>query len=119
VHPVTILTVNALTTNLNLNLRNKLLTGEVKPTGIHITGAALHLLVDLGESNLKVGTVGKVTIARDGASHTTTEIGLTVEGLLDRLHCEVGVATVSHLPESDLRLASQVNVLGAISNKLH
>ena len=29
VHPVTILTVNALTTNLNLNLRDKLLSGEI------------------------------------------------------------------------------------------
>jgi hypothetical protein len=29
VHPVTILTVNALTTNLDLNLSNKLLTGEI------------------------------------------------------------------------------------------
>ena len=39
VHPVTILTVNSLATNLNLNLSNKLLTGEVQPTGID-TGAS-------------------------------------------------------------------------------
>jgi hypothetical protein len=119
VHPVTILTVNALTTNLNLNLRDELLTGEVQPAGINGTTSVLHLLVDLGQGHLKVGAVGKITIARDGASHTATEISLTVEGLLDGLHSEVSVATVSHLPESDLRLASQVNVLGAISNKLH
>jgi hypothetical protein len=29
VHPVTVLTVNALTTNLDLNLRDKLLSGEI------------------------------------------------------------------------------------------
>jgi hypothetical protein len=35
VHPVTILTVNSLTTNLDLNLGNKLLTGVIQPTGIN------------------------------------------------------------------------------------
>jgi hypothetical protein len=35
VHPVTVLTVDALATDLNLNLRYELLTGEVKPTGIN------------------------------------------------------------------------------------
>jgi hypothetical protein len=35
VHPVTILTINSLTTNLNLNLSNKLLTGEIQPTSIN------------------------------------------------------------------------------------
>jgi hypothetical protein len=29
VHPVTVLTVNALSTDLNLNLSNQLLTGEI------------------------------------------------------------------------------------------
>jgi hypothetical protein len=29
------------------------------------------------------------------------------------------VAAVHHLEESDLRVASQVNVLGAVSDKLH
>jgi hypothetical protein len=34
VHPVTILAINSLTTNLDLNLSNKLLTGVIQPTGI-------------------------------------------------------------------------------------
>jgi hypothetical protein len=54
VHPVTILTVNSLTTNLDLNLSNELLAGVIQPTGID-TGvlasgvvSKTHKLVDLG-----------------------------------------------------------------------
>ena len=58
VHPVTILTVDTLTTNLDFDLGNKLLTGEIQPTGIDagvLAGGVVsktHKLVDLGKSNL-------------------------------------------------------------------
>jgi len=120
VHPITVLAINALATDLNLNLRDDLLTGEVKPTGINtVLRAALHLLVDLGESDLQVSAVRQITVAGNGASDTATKIGLAVEGLFNGLHGEVGVALVGHLPESDLGVAGQVNVLGAIGDKLH
>jgi len=120
VHPITVLAVNALATDLDLNLRDDLLTGEVKPTGVHaVLGGALHLLVDLGESNLKVSAVGQITVAGNGAGHTATEIGLAVEGLLNGLHGKVGVALVGNLPEGNLRITSQINVLSAIGDKLH
>jgi hypothetical protein len=38
VHPITVLTVDTLATDLNLNLRDELFTGEVKPTGIDASG---------------------------------------------------------------------------------
>jgi hypothetical protein len=120
VHPITILAINALATNLDLNLRDNLLTGEVKPTGINtVLAGALHLLVDLGESNLKVSAISQITIAGDSASHTATKIGLAVESLFNRLHGKVGVALVAHLPEGNLRITSQINVLSAIGDKLH
>jgi hypothetical protein len=123
VHPVTILAVNALATDLNLNLRDELLTGEVKPTGIDAmaidTGGVLKRLADLRESNLKVSAVSQITVTGDGAGHTATEVGLAVKSLLDRLHGEVGVTLVADLPESNLGIASQVNVLSAIGDKLH
>ena len=120
-HPVTILAVNALATDLNLNLRDELLTGEVKPTGIDAigTGGVLKRLADLRESNLKVSAVSQITVTGDGAGHTTTEVGLAVKSLLDRLHGEVGVTLVADLPESNLGIASQVNVLSAVGDKLH
>jgi len=76
-------------------------------------------LVNLGESHLEVGAVGKVTVAADGAGHAATEIGLAGEGLLDGLHREVGVAAVRYLPEGNLGGSSKENVLGAIGDKLH
>jgi hypothetical protein len=125
VHPVTILTVNALTTNLNLNLRDKLLSREIQPTGIHtVVGGSsratvLHVLVNLRESNLKVCTVAKITVSADGTCDATTEVGLSVESLLNGLHCEVCVASVRHLPESNLRVACKIDILGAVSYELH
>jgi hypothetical protein len=120
VHPVTILAINALTTDLNLNLGDKLLTREIEPTGINtILVSALHGLVNLGESNLKVSAVSQITITRNGAGHTTTEISLTVKSLLDRLHSEVSVTFVRHLPKGNLRVARKINILGAVSYKLH
>ena len=120
VHPVTVLAVNALTTDLDLNLRNELLTGEVEPTGINtVLVGTLHLLVDLGESDLQVGAVSQITVAGNGASDTATEVSLAVKSLLNGLHGKVGVAFVGNLPESNLGIASQVNVLGAIGDKLH
>jgi len=96
VHPVTVLAINALTTDFDFNLRNKLFTGKVKPTGVHCrtSGAVLHLLVDFGESNLEVSAVCKIAVAADGASNTTTEIGLSVKGLFNGFHCKVGVTFV-------------------------
>jgi hypothetical protein len=120
VHPVTVLTVDALTTDLNLNLRDELLTGEVKPTSVDVaTTSVLQSLANLRKSNLKVSAVSQITITRDGAGHAATEVSLAVESLLNRLHSEVSVTLVGNLPESDLGVTSQVNVLGAIGDKLH
>ena len=119
VHPVTVLAVNALATDLNLNLRDELLTGEVEPTSVNVAGGVLEGLANLGESNLKVGAVSQITVTGNGAGHTATEVSLAVESLLDRLHSEVGVTLVANLPESNLGVTSQVNVLGAIGDKLH
>jgi hypothetical protein len=81
VHPVTILTVNALTTNLNLDLGNMLLAREIQPTGMLGLRS-----VDLGKSNLEICAVSKITITADRAGHTAAEIGLTVESLFNGFH---------------------------------
>jgi hypothetical protein len=123
VHPVTVLAVDALSTNLYLNLSNDLLTREVQPTGIDSSGSSragestsTHKLVNLGESNLKVGAVGKITVAADRTLDTTTEIGLSIEGLFNCLNGKVGVTSVGHLPEGDLRVTSKVYILSAVSD---
>jgi hypothetical protein len=69
VHPVTILTVDSLTTNFDFNLSNELLTGEIEPTGIN-TGilagrivSETHKLVDLRKSDLQICSVSKITVS--------------------------------------------------------
>jgi hypothetical protein len=123
VHPITILAINALATNLNLNLSDELFSGEIQPTGINTrvvggggVSANTHQLVNLRKSHLKISAVGKITITADRALDTTTEIGLSVEGLLNRFNSKVGVTSVSDLPESDLRITSEVYVLCAVSD---
>jgi hypothetical protein len=88
------LAIDSLATNLDLNLSDELLTGVVQPTGIDSARCTRKGLVDLGESNLHVCAVGKISVSGDGAGHTATKVSLTVEGLLDGLHGEVGVASV-------------------------
>ena len=92
VHPVAVLAVNTLATDLNLNLRNELLTGEIEPTGIDVTGT--QVLSDFGQGDLKVGAVSQITVAADCAGNTPAKIGLTVESLFNRLHGEIGVSLV-------------------------
>jgi hypothetical protein len=125
VHPVTILTVNSLTTDFNLNLGNKLLSRVIKPTSINtsvLTAGVVsetHKLVDLRKCNLEISAISKITISGDHALNTATKIGLTVESLFNRLNSEVCVTTISNFPKSNLRVTSKVNILGAIGNKLH
>jgi len=96
VHPITVLAIDALTTDLNLNLGDELLTDEIQPTSPHASGVGGggHSLVDLRESNLEVCAVAKITVTGDRASYAATEISLTREGLLNGLHREVCVAAV-------------------------
>jgi len=78
VHVVTVLAVNALATNLDLNLSDHLLSGEIKPAS-----KLSELLVDLRKSHLKVGAVSKVTVTGKSAGNTAAEISLAVESLLN------------------------------------
>jgi len=123
VHPITVLAINALATDLNLDLGNKLLTNEIEPAGIDTESTSItsvsHRLVDLRESYLEVGAVGEITVAGDRAGHTATEIGLARECLLDGLHSEVCVSAVRDFPECDLGCSSEEDVLCAIGDELH
>ena len=115
VHPVAVVAINALAANLYLNLGDELLTGEVKPPSIDtLVGRAGKLLANLGKGYLKNGGVGKISVTGDGAGDTPSEISLAIEGLLNGLHGEVGVAPVGDLPVGNLRITSKVNILCAV-----
>ena len=124
VHELPVLTVNALPSNLNLHVINHVDTRVIDPAGKGgVTSRTLRLGwvagVDLREHHLKVGAVGKIAIARDGALHTAAEVSLPIESLFNRFHGEISVSAVGNFPECDLRVPSQVNVLGSVSDKLH
>ena len=117
VHPVAVLAVNALATDLDLNLRNELFTGKIEPTGINAAGS--EALSDFGQGDLKISAVSQVTVAADGAGNTPAKVSLAVESLFDRLHGKVGVSLIRHFPEGNLRITSKIDVLCAIGDKLH
>ena len=115
VHPVAVVAINALAANLYLNLGDELLTGEVKPPSIDtLVGRAGKLLANLGKCYLENGGVGKISVTGDGAGDTPSEISLAIEGLLNGLHGEVGVAPVGDLPVGNLRITSKINILCAV-----
>ena len=60
--------------------------------------------------------MNQIAVAGDRAGDLAAKACLTIEGLLDVLNREVGVAPVDHLEESDLRVASQVDILSTISD---
>jgi len=58
----------------------------------------------LRERGLEVDAVDQVAVAADRACNALAEVSSAVEGLLNRLHREVGVTAVHNLEERDLRV---------------
>ena len=125
-HPVTILAVNALAANLNLNLLYEAVTDVVEPAETLLTtsiservGSGGSSEGDLRENDLDVRLVHQICITIDNRRDTLVKVGLTVEGNFNGLYGEVGMALVQHLPEGDLGVARDVNVLRTIAHELH
>ena len=94
------------------------MTNPVEPAELG-TSAVSGQESDLGQGGLEVDAVDQITIALDGAGHTLTKVGGTIERVLNRLHRKVGVAAIHGLEESNLGVTGQVNILGAIRDELH
>ena len=118
VHPVTVVLVDTLSTNLNLHGLDQVVTHPVQPAELS-TRTIRSLESHLRQSGLQIHAVDQVTIALNGASHTLAKARRAVERVLNRLHGKVGVAAVNHLEEGNLGITSQINVLCAIGNQLH
>jgi len=117
-HPVTVLAVNALATNLNLNLLDEAVTDVVHPAeSLHVDVRAAER--NLGENNLNVRLVHQVRVTVDDRRDALVEVRLTVERHLNRLHRKVRVALLEDLPERDLGVARDVDILRAVAHKLH
>lgn len=69
--PSAVLLVNTLTTDLNLNVLNQMMTNVINPTE---RGT---LALNLGQINLHVNTVDQIAVTRNQRSNTLAEISLT------------------------------------------
>ena len=98
VEPVAIMLVNLLTTDLNVDVVDQVVANPVEPAELRTRTVRL-LKDNLGEGGLQVDTVDQITVAADRALHLLAEVGRAVEGLLNRLHGEVSVATVDNLED--------------------
>jgi hypothetical protein len=103
VEPVTIMLINALTTNFKFYGLDKVVANPVEPTELSTRTIRSEDLY-LRENSLEVDTVDKITSALDSAGNLLTEVGGTIERIFDGLHGEVGVTTIHDLPESNLRI---------------
>ena len=119
VKPVTIVLVDTLAANLELDVANQVLTHPVEPPELTVRAVRRGIDDHLRESGLEVDTVDQVAVALNRASHLLAKVRSTVERVLDGLHRKVGVATVDHLKKGDLGVTRKVNVLCAIGNELH
>ena len=112
--PLLVVLVDALTTDGKLNVVNGTLGdpvgigGGVGGEGIQTTGL-----------EFEVHVADEITVARNGDGDAAGVGGSTVDGLLDVLHREVGVALVFRLEKSHLRVTGKVNILGTVSYELH
>jgi hypothetical protein len=118
VEPVAIVLVDALATDLNLDVLDEVVAHPVEPAELR-TRAVRGLEGHLGEGGLEVHTVDQITVALDRARHLLAEARGTVERVLNGLHREVGVAAIYHLEKGNLRVTRQIDVLGAIGHELH
>jgi len=112
--PALVVFVNALTTNGEFNILHGTFSNPV---------AILSGTSQRGETRLglhfDVHFADQITIARNGDRDTTIIRGCAVNSLFDVFHREVCVALVDSLEESNLGVTRQVDVLGAVSDKLH
>ena len=113
--PLLVVLVDALTTDGKLNILDGTL-GD--PAGVGVGGASASLETRLG-LKLDIHVGNKITVAGNSDGHAAGVGGSTVDGLLDVLHSEVSVTAVDRLEESNLGVASQVNILGTVSDELH
>jgi hypothetical protein len=106
--PLLVVLVNTLATDGQLNVVDGALGNPAR--GLRVGGS---------RNEFEVHVTDEITVAGDSHGDATGVGGRTVDGLLDVLHREVGVALVFRLVEGYFGVASQVDILGTVSYELH
>jgi hypothetical protein len=112
--PLLVVLVDTLATDGQLDVVDRTLGDPVA-----VVGSVGSRGVGREREELEVHVTNEITVAGDGDGDATGVGGSTVDGLLDVLHREVGVALVLRLVEGDFGVASQVYILGTVSYELH
>jgi len=99
--PITVVLVDLLTANLDVDVVDQVVTNPVEPTELG-TAAVAGLEADGRQGGLEVDTVDQVTITRDGALDLLAKVGRAVKGLLNGFHGKVSVATIYDLEDKGI-----------------
>ena len=116
VEPLAVVAVDDLTANLHLNLLEhsipKAALDTAGPDNVGVRSDHVR------ENNLHIGLSDQVCVAVDHSNNALPPGGRTREIHTHRLHGEVRVALVEHLPEGDVGISNDVGILRAIGNEL-
>jgi len=115
-HPVAVLAIDALAADLELNRLDETVADVVEPAEAVQLGDRRE--VNRRENHLHVRAVHQIGVAVDDSRHALVEVRLAVERHLNGLHREVRVTLVEHLPERDLGVARDVDILRAVADEL-
>jgi len=117
-HPVAILTVDTLAADLELNRLHNAVAHVVEPAEAGDRAVVAAIELDRRENQLDVRTEHQVGVTVDDRRDTLVEVRLAVERHLNRLHGEVRVTLEQHLPEGDLGVARDVDILCTVRDEL-
>lgn len=115
-HPLTVLGVDALTTDGDLDLIDDRVTDRVDP--VDVVGSAGDISLNGREGEDKVTTRDQIGITLNARGKTATKRGLILERLFHAFDGKVGVATVNNFEERDLGGVCQVDILHALAGNL-
>ena len=112
--PLLVVLVDALATDAEFNILDRTFRD---PARVDVGGTGLR--AEGRGDEFDVHVADQITVTGDSDGHTAVVGRGTVDSLFDVFHREVRVALVDSLEESNLRVTSQVDVLGAVGDELH
>jgi len=117
-HPVAVLAVDALAANLELNRLDEAVAHVVEPAEARHRRVVRRREVNRRQNHLHVRAVHQVGVTVDDGRHAAVEVRLAVERHLNGLHREVRVTLEEHLPERDLGVTGNVDILRTVADEL-
>ncbi len=117
-HPVAVLAIDALAADLELDRLHDAVTNVVEPTEALDLAVVAGIQLHRRENQLDIRAEHQIRVTVDDRRHALIEVRLAVERHLNGLHREVRVTLEQHLPERDLGVAADVDVLSTIRDEL-